>query len=104
MLLVNIESIIKNIVISENELYFSYEDPATKDTIYTLVPTNEYIFDTDSFNNVQVFLYHHNYLGFNITYNIHKFKNYCLKQYSEGKKLFKYNGLSCIIEEIEESI
>lgn len=103
MLLVNIEgNLIENTVIYENELYFSYEDSATKEAVYTPVPTNEYMFNTDSFNTVQEFLYSADYLGFYSTDNINNFKNCCLKNHAEGTDSFKYNGLSVVLEEIED--
>jgi len=103
MLLVSIEGkLIDNIVIYKNELYFSYEDSATKEAVYTPVPTNEYIFNTDSFNAVQVFLYHMDYLGFCYTGNITNFKNECLKQFNEGITYFKYHGLTVSLESVED--
>lgn len=103
MLLVSIEGkLIDNIIIFRNELYFSDIDPTDEETIYSNVPVNEYVFNTDSFNEVQVFLYHEDYLGFCYTGNLTNFKNECLKQFSEGNTIFKYNGLSVMLEEIED--
>ena len=103
MLLVSIEGRkIDNIIIFRNELYFSDVDPTDEETIYSNVPVNEYVFNTDSFNEVQVLLYHEDYLGFCYTGNLTNFKNECLKQFSEGNTIFKYNGLSVILEEVED--
>lgn len=98
MFKVKVESLLDNIVIIDNELYFYSE----AEDIYLEVPFNKYYFDSDSFNAVQVFLYHEDYLGFCYTGNIFNFRNECLKQLSEGNTSFKYNGLSVIIEEVED--
>lgn len=103
MLLVSIEGkLIDNIIIFRNELYFSEEDPVEEEVVYSNVPVNEYVFNTDSFNSVQVFLYHEDYLGFCYTGNLTKFKDECLEQFKAGNTSFKYNGLLVMLEEIED--
>lgn len=99
MISVKIESLIDNIVIFENELYFTY-CPGGKN-YYMAKPYNKYFYGSDSFDAVQLFLYHPDYLGFYSIYNIDKFRECCLKQHSERNDHFKYNGLSVIIEEVE---
>lgn len=100
MILVNIEgNLIENIVIYKGDLLFSYNSD-NNEAVYTPVPFNEYIFGTDRFDTVQLFLYHEYYLGFCFTKNINKFKNYCLEKFEEGILNFKYNGLSVNLERI----
>jgi len=103
MFIVKVEGLLDNIIIFENELYFKcYYDSTDEEDVYTEAPFNKYSFDSDSFNMVQLYLYHEDYLGFYSTANMFKFKNECLKQYSEGFSLFKFKGLSVIIEEVED--
>ena len=102
MFKVKVESLIDNIIIFEGKLYFCCYYDSEEEDVFSEVPTNKYIFNSDSFNAVQVFLYHEDYLAFVYTGNIAKFKDECLKQYSEGNTSFKYNGLSVIIEEVED--
>ena len=97
MINVKIESLLDNIVIFENELYFKLNNRK-----YTQKPYNKYYFNSDSYDTVQVFLYHPDYLGFYSTYNINNFKNYCLNKLAEDIIIFKYKGLSIILEEIED--
>lgn len=102
MLEVKVEGLLDNIIIFDNELYFKcYFDSLEEEDVYTEKPYNKYSFDSDSFNTVQLYLYHADYLGFYSVGNIFNFKMECLKQFSEGTSLFKYNGLSVIIEEVE---
>ena len=103
MLLISIEgNLIDNIIIFRNELYFSDFDSIEEENVFSPVPINKYVFNSDSFNEVQVLLYHEDYLAFCYTGNLTKFKNECLKQFEEGNTSFKYNGLSVSLEEIED--
>lgn len=104
MILINIEgNLIENMIIQDNELLFSDID-SENNTIYTPEPTNEYVYDTYSYNIVQIFLYHPEYLGFYSNYNINKFKNYCLENHIKNIDFFKYNGLSICLEEIDGDV
>lgn len=104
MILINIEgNLIENMIIKDNELLFSDID-SENNTIYTPEPTNEYVYDTDSYNRVQIFLYHPDYLGFYSTANINDFKNYCLENHIKNIDFFKYNGLSIYLEEIDRDV
>lgn len=103
MFKVKVEGLLDNIIIFENELYFKcYYDSLEEEDVYTEKPYNKYSFDSDSFNTVQLFLYHEDYLGFYSVGNIFNFKMECLKQLSEGKELFKYKGLSVVIDVVED--
>lgn len=103
MLIIKVEGLLDNMIIFDNELYFKcYYDSSEEEDVYLEAPFNKYHFDSDSFNIVQLYLFHEDYLGFYSTDKMFKFKQECLKQYSEGNSLFKYNGLSVIIEEVED--
>ena len=103
MLIVKVEGLLDNMIIFDNELYFKcYYDSSEEEDVNLEAPFNKYHFDSDSFNIVQLYLFHEDYLAFVYTGNIAKFKDECLKQYSEGNTSFKYNGLSVIIEEVED--
>ena len=103
MLKIKVEGLLDNIIIFKNSLYFKcYYDSTEEEDVYSEAPFNKYSFDSDSFNTVQLYLYHEDYLGFYSIGNIFNFKMECLKQYSEGKELFKYNGLSVIIDVVED--
>ena len=57
MLLVNIEgNLIENIIIQDGQLLFSDID-LKEDVFYTLDPVNEYMFNTDSYCQANIFLY-----------------------------------------------
>lgn len=104
MFKVTVETLLDNILIFDNELYFKcYYDSTEEEDVYTKAPFNKYSFDSDSFNTVQEFLYSADYLGFYSTENIFLFRNECLKQLSEENTSFKYNGLSVNIY-VEEDV
>lgn len=102
MLLVNVEgNVIGNMVILNDELLFS--DIGTDEAaIYSTVPVNEYVENTDSFNKVQVYLYDEDYLNFNDEEGLAAFKYECLNQFKAGNNSFTYKNLKVSIEEMED--
>lgn len=102
MILIYIEnSLIENMIIQDDKLLFSNTD-LNDDLYYQYAPVNEYVFNTDSYSQVNLFLFHEDYLGFIKPINHNKFKNECIKQLEAGVTSFRYNGLSVILEEIED--
>ena len=100
MLLVSIEGVlIDNIVILEDKLLFSDSDE-NEDVVYSSVPVNEYVENTDYYNKVQVYLYDEDYLNFNEEEGLAAFKDECLNQFKEGNDSFTYNNLKVFLQEI----
>lgn len=103
MFKVTVETLLDNIVLYHNDLYFKCcYDSTEEEDVYTEKPYNKYSFDSDSFNTVQEFLYKEEYLGFYSTENIFLFRNECLNKLAEDITSFKYNGLSVNIEVVED--
>ena len=103
MFIVKVESLLDNIVLYHNDLYFKCcYDSTEEEDVYNEKPYNKYSFDSDSFNLVQLYLYHADYLGFYSTENIFLFRNECLNKLAEDITSFKYNGLSVNIDVVED--
>ena len=102
MLLVSIEGVlIDNIVILEDKLLFSDSDE-NEDVVYSSVPVNEYVENTDYYNKVQVYLYDEDYLNFNDEEGLAAFKDECLNQFEKGNDSFTYNNLKVFLQEIPD--
>lgn len=102
MILINIEgNLIENMIIQDDKLLFSNTD-LNDELYYQYAPVNEYMFNTDSYSQVNLFLFHEDYLGFIRPINHNNFKNECIKQLEAGVTNFRYNGLNVILEEIED--
>lgn len=102
MILIYIEnSLIENMIIQDDKLLFSNTD-LNDDVYYQYAPVNEYMFNTDSYCQANLFLFDKEYLGFISPINHNKFKNECIKQLEAGVTSFRYNGLNVILEEIED--
>ena len=103
MLLVSIEgNLIDNIIIQDDQLLFSDVD-LKEDVFYKLDPVNEYMFNTDSYCQANIFLYSDDYLGFYKPSNIEAFKIECINKFKSGITSFRYNGLAILLEEIEDN-
>ena len=100
MLKVSIESKIDNIVIKDNELIFT--DTVNGQTIYTYKPCSDYRYDTDSYNESMMFLFHPDYLGFYSTLNIQDFTQTVLDHREKMEFNFKYNGLTVTMTAVNE--
>ena len=102
MLLVSIEKKrIDNIIIIDNELLFSDSDE-NDEVVYSKVPVNEYVENTDYYNKVQVYLYDEDYLNFNDEEGLAAFKDECLNQFEKGNDSFTYNNLKVFLQEIPD--
>ena len=102
MILIYIEnSLIENMIIQDDKLLFSNTD-LNDDLYYQYAPVNEYMFNTDSYCQANLFLFDKDYLGFISPSNQDRFKNECIKNLEAGITNFRYNGLSIILEEIED--
>ena len=100
MLLVNIEGILlDNIVIYQNELYFSDMD-SSGNVFYSKVPANLYVKDTDYYLKVESILY--DVLEFDNEDNIKAFKELCLMESDKGNYNFTFEDLAVDLEEIED--
>ena len=100
MLKVSIESKIDNIVIKDNELIFT--DTVNGQAVYTYKPCSHYRYDTDSYNESMMFLFHPDYLGFYSTLNIHNFTIAVLDNVKKLNFNFKYNGLTVNVSNIDD--
>ena len=93
MLKVQIEGkAVDNIVIKDNELYFT--ETINGQTVYRYKPCSIYRYDSDSYNESMLFLFHPDYLGFYSTLNIHDFTQAVIKQVKDLNFHFNYKGLS----------
>lgn len=100
MLLVYInKNLIENIVIYNNELYFSDLD-SNEEVFYSKVPSNEYVKGTDLYLEVQAILY--DVLEFKEEKNIEAFKECCLMQYEKGIDSFSFKDLDVFLEETKD--
>jgi len=100
MLLVYInKNLIENIVIYNNELYFSDLD-SQEEVFYSNVPANEYVEGTDKYLEVEAILY--DVLEFNEEKNIEAFKECCLMQFKEENYSFIFEDLDIFLEEVED--
>ena len=99
MLRVNVESIVKNILIIEDSIYF--ED---KEGNYTSHPCNRYEEGTDSYEASQDFLFNEAYLNFNDKDEIEAFKKYCINQYRNDIYSFHYKSLVVVMDFIKDPV
>lgn len=100
MLKVKLEGIIDNIIILDNQLLFAMLDEDGQ-TVYTEVPQNKYMPYSDTYEDVQAFLFDKAYLNFNSAGALEDFKQYCINEFDSTKKdycIIKYNGLHGIVE------
>ena len=85
MLRVTVESIVKNIFIVRDNIYFQDE----KGEIVSH-PANRYDVGTDSYEATQDFLFNEKYLNFNDADCINGFKDYCINQHMKDIYIFDW--------------
>ena len=85
MLRVSIESLIKNIMIVDDNIYF--EDDKGEMVPH---PANRYRVGTDSYDFTQEMLFTGEYLNFNDSNEVEAFKDYCIRQYRNDVYIFNY--------------
>ena len=98
MLKINVETIVKNILIIDDRIYF--EDAKGE---YVPTPCNRYSEGTDSYEASEIFLYGEEYLNFNDTEEVERFKEYCINQYRNDIYSFKYRSLSVVMDFIPDN-
>lgn len=97
MLRVSVEGIVKNILITEDAIYF--EDDMGK---YKSHPCNRYAKGTDSYEASEMFLFNEAYLNFNVPANVEAFKDYCIRQYRNDIYVFTYDNVRVVMDFIED--
>ncbi len=104
MLMVKIEQIIDNIIIKDNAIYFGVED-GEHNIAYSTDPKNKYMVGTDTYEDVQTFLFGECYLNFNSSEALEQFKNYCINEFDQQKNdycICSYAGLHVILEHVKD--
>lgn len=104
MLKVSLEQIIDNIIIKDNLLLFGTHDEDGQQ-IWSETPQNKYIDGTDTYEDVDIFLFGHDYLNFNNAEALEEFKQFCINEIDHATNDYcttNYNGLSCIIEKVKD--
>jgi len=91
--------LIDNIVIIDNDLYFT--DYVNGDTVYRLKPVSKYRYDSDSYNDSMTLIFQT--LKFYSTYEIHLFKNAVLDNVKDLNFNFDYNGCSVNVTAVNET-
>lgn len=103
MLLVTIETIINNIIIIDDALYFGVEDNGKM--TYSKEPKNKYMDGTDTYEDAQRFLFGEDYLNFNSIDALDEFKNYCINEFDQQSNdycMLSYAGLEVMLELVED--
>lgn len=102
VLLIQIEgNLIDNIVIKDNELFFT--ETINGQTVYRYKPCSKYRYDTDSYRESMTLLFHPDYLNFISPNEIERFKNTVLIHDKEMDYMFKYNDLNVIITPVDDT-
>lgn len=100
MLMVTIDGhLIDNIVIKDNDLYFT--ETINGQTVHRLKPVSKYRYDSDSYNDSMTLLFET--LKFHSTYEIHLFKNAVLDNVNDLNFHFTYKGCSVNVNNINET-
>ena len=102
MLLVKVEQIIDNIIIKDDQLLFGIIDEDGQ-TVYTEEPTNKYMEGTDTYEDVNAFMFAPCYLNLTKQKAIDEFKNVCINEFNKTSKdviFLMHNGLRVIVEDI----
>lgn len=97
MLRVNVESIVKNIFIAQDDIYFQDEKGEMVSH-----PANRYAVGTDSYEASEMFLFNEEYLNFNDAAEVEAFKDYCINQYRNDIEIFNYRSLGVVMDFIED--
>lgn len=101
MLLIGIEgNLIDNIVIKDNELFFT--ENINGQTVYRYKPCSKYRFNSDSYNQSMVFIFHPDYLGFISPSMIDDFTGTVLNNVADDTYHFTYNGLTVQVSEVDD--
>lgn len=93
MLRVNIESVIKNVFIVNDDIYF--EDDKG---VIVNHPANRYTEGTDSYEASELFLFNKEYLNFNDSNEVKSFMEYCITQYHNDIYIFNYKSLGVVLD------
>ena len=103
MLNVRFEQIIDNIIIKNDQMLFGFDKDGQ--TVYTETPTNKYMEGTDTYDDVNAFMFAPCYLNLKKPKAIEELKQICINEFnktSKSKVKIFYKGLQGIVEEIDD--